>query len=812
MTPKSRPARLAVVAAGIIAGQLVLYGSCLLGWKILLPLDILAQGNVYIPRTEGMRKIAPHDTMPSDLVFSVEPLRQFTGEQLGAGRLPFWCPNMYGGAPSYRMSFSPPVLPAYFIRSPVVLAYTQMLNALVAGAGAYVLLTRVVKVGFWPAAVGAWCYPISGAFILWTGMGPLPVLCWLCWTLVAVDATIGHPRGWGGPLLAVITFIALIAGQADVAGQILLSSGLFATWRLFDRFGKNLFSRQTVAPAGAVVLGWGLGILLAAWLLIPLVQYTRTGARIAERARGMEERPPAGIVELPRVLVPEFYGNSVGGSHLIKSGALPESAAGAYAGLLAALLLAPLAWCSQRHRSINVFWVVLGLLGLCWQLNVPGIVWLLRLHGLNLMSHNRWVFATGLSILCLAATGLEVLITGSIGRRRWFAIPLLCLIGFGGWCAYSAFDLPEPIATQLPRVLAKRTTGPPATDAEIAEIQARFERCYSTAAALCLVGAAVIATIWIRGQAGRWMAPVLAGLMIAELLWFGFGETAQCDPALYYPRIPVLDELARIGDGRVVGFLCLPANLAQMAGLRDIRGYDSVDPSRLIDLLKIAAVPRTMLNSYALSQWMAPSIGYNDSGQIRLSPVLDMLNVRYVIFRYTPDFFFRGVPPSQRPNLAPMLAGFDYWVLKNDRALPRAFVPQRIETIPDDATRLQRLADPNFSPAQVAYVETNVDAPNQCQGVARITTDLPNEVVVSAVMRTAGIVVLADLWDSGWHAYVDGKETAILRVDHAIRGVSVPEGNSTIDFRYQPAGLRVGALISCIALLALIAWAACLNR
>ena len=30
-----------------------------------------------------------------------------------------------------------------------------------------------------------------------------------------------------------------------------------------------------------------------------------------------------------------------------------ESSAAAYAGVLATLLVAPLAWCSRRHRSIN---------------------------------------------------------------------------------------------------------------------------------------------------------------------------------------------------------------------------------------------------------------------------------------------------------------------------------------------------------------------------------------------------------------------------------------------------------------------------
>ena len=69
-----------------------------------------------------------------------------------------------------------------------------------------------------------------------------------------------------------------------------------------------------------------------------------------------------------------------------------ESSAAAYAGLLATLFVAPLAWCSRRHRSITIFLAALGFFALSWCLDVPGLVWLLRLPGLNMMSHNRLVF------------------------------------------------------------------------------------------------------------------------------------------------------------------------------------------------------------------------------------------------------------------------------------------------------------------------------------------------------------------------------------------------------------------------------------
>src|SRR5262249_55208768 len=146
-----------------------------------------------------------------------------------------------------------------------------------------------------------------------------------------------------------------------------------------------------MVAAGTLVLAWSLGFLLAGPHLLPLVEYCSTGARMIERQKGSEERPPIGLDALPHVVLPWMYGTTRHGwVFLSKAGNLPESAAAAYTGMSATLLLAPLAWCSRRHRSINLFWLVLSFLALSWVLNIPGMVSLLRLPVLNMFSHNRF--------------------------------------------------------------------------------------------------------------------------------------------------------------------------------------------------------------------------------------------------------------------------------------------------------------------------------------------------------------------------------------------------------------------------------------
>ncbi|WP_369047578.1 YfhO family protein [Tenacibaculum sp. UWU-22] len=65
-------------------------------------------------------------------------------------------------------------------------------------------------------------------------------------------------------------------------------------------------------------------------------------------------------------------------------------------------------------------------------------------------------------------------------------------------------------------------------------------------------------------------------------------------------------------------------------------------------------------------------------------------------------------------------------------------------------------------------------------------------------------------YKDGWNAYVDGKLTPHLRVDYVLRGMQVPAGNHTIEFKFEPTVIEKGSLISLIAyaflVLASVGW------
>jgi hypothetical protein len=91
-------------------------------------------------------------------------------------------------------------------------------------------------------------------------------------------------------------------------------------------------------------------------------------------------------------------------------------------------------------------------------------------------------------------------------------------------------------------------------------------------------------------------------------------------------------------------------------------------------------------------------------------------------------------------------------------------------------------------------------------GEVVITHDGLNQIVLQAEMSAPGFVVLADAYDAGWQAAVDGHSTPLYRANTVVRAVYVPAGSHEIVFRYRPLPFWVGAAGSGVALIALVAF------
>jgi hypothetical protein len=791
--------RAAILFGGLVLAQVILFGPSLVGLKILLPLDHLALPRVYLPLTRETAAMVPHNPKLSDLVISDHINLRFACDELRAGRLPLWNPYNYAGTPfALFPKFCPFHLPYYCFPRPLTLAWIQLLKGVVGGLGAYLFFRRVLCVGFWPAAVGAWCFPLTGFFVFWQGYALPQVVLWLPWLLLATDRCIRRPRGLGGLALALVTTLTILGSFGGEACQVLLCSGLFALWCLLDEYRGRFQSRQAKGACLAVMTGWTLGFMLAAPYVLPLVEYSRTGGRMMARASGDEERPPAGLVGLPMLVLPYCYGSHLHGCMYVgPTGNHLESPAAAYTGLLITLVLAPVGWCSRRHRGINIFWALLALAGLGWSLNLPVLVGVYRLPVLNMLSFNRFVFAASFAVLAMAVVGLNALGSGDFSWRRWFLLPVLALLVLGSWSLDRAVRLPEPVASERWQELAAKPDADANAIDRLAEIVRWQYRSYALwGAALCGLGVCLWLLLSTAAARRRWFRVALPAAVIGDLLLFAYGVAPQTEPALYYPPLPALTRLAEAPPGRVLGVDCLPPNLNQINRLRDVRGYDGVDPRRFVQLLYMVADKDYPSPPYAATWGYVPKLAKGTSkGDIRVPPILNMLGLRYLIFR--------GRPREQ----GAVITEQGYFVVENYQALPRVSVPGRVKVAPGYERLLNLLAVSDFDPARVVYVDGSVQLRDECQGTATIQDETPTCINVAVDMKTPGVLLLADRWNDGWRAYLDGQLVPILRANCVLRAVEVPAGRSMVRFRYEPASLVVGLYLLGAGLLVLVGWA-----
>lgn len=99
----------------------------------------------------------------------------------------------------------------------------------------------------------------------------------------------------------------------------------------------------------------------------------------------------------------------------------------------------------------------------------------------------------------------------------------------------------------------------------------------------------------------------------------------------------------------------------------------------------------------------------------------------------------------------------------------------------------------------------------QCTAVGHVPVQITrlsesaNLVALRINSPSPGWLMVADTWYPGWRAYLDNIETLMPVGDYLFRAVWVPAGEHEVTLKYTPASFRVGAVISLLAWLSVLA-------
>lgn len=210
---------------------------------------------------------------------------------------------------------------------------------------------------------------------------------------------------------------------------------------------------------------------------------------------------------------------------------------------------------------------------------------------------------------------------------------------------------------------------------------------------------------------------------------------------------------------------------------KSVGGYSAVRPRRL-DQLFDYQIEKSLPEQFN-------TVDMNTASMTKDNPVLDMLNVKYLILQTNEG---QEVP------------------IKNPFAYGNAWFVPNIKTVASADQEMKALGTTNLK--QTAIVNTsdfseNIPKLQQASdtlSAISLTDYRSNYAKYQSVNTAAQLAVFSEMYyPNGWNAYVDGVKTGHFRVDYVLRGMFVPSGKHTIEFKFEPQIIKTGGTISLVA-------------
>jgi hypothetical protein len=615
------------------------------------------------------------------------------------------------------------------------------IHLFIGGIGSYALcreygLTR-------PAALcGAIGFELSGdamGLALWLPTTNLGVYAWLPLALLCCERILQRPTCPRVIALAGVLTLQLLLGQP----QYLLFTYDFIVLRTVWEFVTRR-PAQPLHKLAALAVGMALPPLLGAAQFFPMVAFARVSVREHAPAT-LREMAPTGLLTWQ-----EFRFQAA--THLTAT----------FINCVAGVGLTVVGLLQSGQRRMFWFYLLAGSLLAATVFYRPLLHLYLWLPTGSMFRYpQRLLWLTGFCASMLSAFGVDVLARGAPRR---------------GLPAVMAIAAPV-VAAGVVRSLSSTPLQP-------------WEWAFSVAIVF-----AVLAS-WTNSARAAGVTAVLVVLTANLALLnahpsFGF---ARDDQLLYRnadafgavrARLTLQDRIYQYG--RRTDY-ALMYKSASVFGLQSIADYEPQTSQRYATFFVRMIDGKRMhsLNEFYVRFNRVP----------RVLPLFNLVAARFVVVGRDGQ----KLTPLLTRLLKPIWSSRDVVIYENPAALPRAFYVSHVEVVSDRARSLDQLASRAFAPRRAALVEAPpadgfLGTPSGT-GTAEILRDDSEALEIVVDATAPGFLFLSDQDYPGWHATVNGVETPILRADYAFRAVRVPAGKSTVLFRYRPANVWLGAMVS----------------
>jgi hypothetical protein len=161
--------------------------------------------------------------------------------------------------------------------------------------------------------------------------------------------------------------------------------------------------------------------------------------------------------------------------------------------------------------------------------------------------------------------------------------------------------------------------------------------------------------------------------------------------------------------------------------------------------------------------------------------VLNMLNVKYVIQQDEEGKSYPAVNPEANGNA---------W-----------FVNKLIEvqSADEEISALKDLEVKNEAVVNTSLFSgiNRFNFRKDSLATVALTDYEPNHLTYSSSNSNAGVLVFSEMYyKNGWNAYIDGQLKDHFKVNYVLRALKVPEGQHTIEFKFEPKVIETGSRIT----------------
>ena len=781
----------------------------------------------------------------SDVQQYKEMARQSFEYKAKYGRYPLWIESAFSGMPAYTIAISAaPAISYGYLGQAMTLGLPEPIGMFFLACVCFYILMAVLRVNPWIATLGALAYAYSSYDPIIIATGHVTKMWAIAWAPAVIGSflmLLKRNYWWGTALLAFFFAEQLSTQHLQIVYYTGLCMALLGIFFIIDGVKKRQI-KTTAISIGLAVLAGVIAFGTSVGANLPDEEYTKEtmrGGRTELSTVSKQESKNGlsyeyafmwsyGIGETMTLVVPDAAGGGDLNTPEIADNSKFADRAGTELGVPEenALQIANYVsyWGPQPNTSgpvylgaVIIFLTIFSLVLLRgwtkWGLVATMILGVVMAWGDHLSSINYFLFdhlpyynkfrspSTALFLPQLAAPilvaiGLQQLLTGGLDTaalwkkfRTTAAIAgtlIVVMLGYYFMAGFKPSGLNQRAEQQFKQPWIQQKTqqlvraGQPA-EAAASQAQSSVNSVFKGAeedrksmygsdmlrSILFMVLTAVLLALFLKQKIKPLV--LLAGLLLLstyDLLGVGYRylkTESYVDPA---------DLESTVQPG--------PAEQQIMADPdKNFRVFDATDRS-----FTSSARAANFFNS--LGGYSPAKLGlYQDIIDHQLQKgniqVYNMLNTRYIL--------------DQDPKTGRLVAQ------RNPNAFGSCWLVKGIHYVKNGDEEMQALDSINVRDTVIVQQKYASQVPFQPVPDSTATIHLIDNVLEKIdykfSAKTNQFAVFSEVYyDKGWDAYLDGKKTNYLRVDYLLRGMPVPGGDHTIEFRFEPHSYTLGKALT----------------